>query len=259
MWPQWAAANKPYPGRRVAVAVPLAQTLRSMKRPWLAWLLPALLLTGGVVLLARQFPQALSDQSDRIGLTAGLLWAILLFGTVVVQHRSRGGEALGAAAFWLLAAALLVLGYAYRYEAQDMGRALLAELVPSMGQRGSEAEMVFRADRNGHFSVQGEVEGVPVRFLVDTGASDVVLTMADAKRLGLDPSQLRFTLPYRTANGVIRAAAARLKAVTIGDITIENVEASVNPSPMQQSLLGMSFLARLSGYEITRNTLTMRQ
>lgn len=225
----------------------------------LALLLPALLLTGGVVLLVRQFPDALGDQGDRISLTVGVLWAVLLFATVIVQYRNRAGAALGAAAFWLLAAAALVLSYAYRFEVQDMGRALLAELVPSMGQRGAEAEMVFRADRNGHFAVQGEVEGVSVRFLVDTGASDVVLTMADAQRLGIDPSQLRFTLPYRTANGVIRAAAVRLKAVTIGDITIENVEASVNPSPMQQSLLGMSFLSRLSGYEITRNTLTMRQ
>jgi aspartyl protease family protein len=231
-----------------------------VNRTWLSFLLPALALGVLVLFLVRQFPDAVADPRDRDSLIVALAWAVLPLSSLFLMVR-RGGvqPVFRAAVIWIAFGAALLLAYSYRFEAQDVGRRLLAELVPSlaMGVRGGEE--TFRADRNGQFAVQADVEGVAVRFLVDTGASDVVLTMRDAERLGLTPATLRFTQPYRTANGVIMGASVRLDSITIGDIVLEDVEASVNPAPMGQSLLGMSFLGRLSGYEITRDTLTLRQ
>lgn len=230
-----------------------------MNRTWLSFLLPALVLGVIVLLLVRQFPDAVADPQARDSLIAAMVWALLPLSALVVMLRRRPQAVFSAAAIWIGIGAALLLGYTFRYEAETLGRRMLAELIPSLPMRAGGGDAVVRADRSGHFALQAEVEGVVVRFLVDTGASDVVLTMRDAERIGLDPATLRFTQPYRTANGVVMGASVRLESITIGDIVLEDVEASVNPAPMAQSLLGMSFLGRLSGYEITRDTLTLRQ
>jgi len=105
--------------------------------------------------------------------------------------------------------------------------------------------------------VEALVDGEPVRFLVDTGASDVVLSPADARRIGFDPAQMSFTRTYNTANGLVQGAPVRLGAVEVGPIRIEDVRASVNGADMRRSLLGMSFLSRLGGYEVSEDALTL--
>lgn len=112
------------------------------------------------------------------------------------------------------------------------------------------AEMVIPAGRNGHFMITAEVEGVEIHFLVDTGASQVILTDEDAERLGHDPEFLEFSDRFETANGTIRGAPLLLADLRIGDLQIENVRASVIRAPMSVSLLGMSFLNRLESYEV---------
>jgi len=85
----------------------------------------------------------------------------------------------------------------------------------------------------------------------------VVLSPADARRLGFDPDTLDFSKVYRTANGTVYGAPVRLRSLTIGSIRIDNVRASVNGAEMSRSLLGMSFLERLSGYEVTAGSLIL--
>ena len=122
-----------------------------------------------------------------------------------------------------------------------------------------DAAISFRANAQGHFVVEADVDGTALRFLVDTGASDVSLSPADAERLGFDLAGLDYTRRYRTANGMIRGAPVRLARVAIGPIVLDDVRASVNEAAMKHSLLGMSFLERLSGYEVARETLTLRR
>ena len=147
--------------------------------------------------------------------------------------------------------------YAYRFDLQSIGERLLSELVPGLGVV-EDGEVSFRASAGGHFVVEAEVDGVTLRLLVDTGASDVVLSPADAGRLGFALESLSFTKRYRTANGVVFGAPVRLNRVRIGPISVSDVAASVNGAPMARSLLGMSFLDRLSGYEVRNGTLVLR-
>ena len=135
---------------------------------------------------------------------------------------------------------------------------LAAELLPHQGLV-SDAAISFRANAQGHFVVEADVDGTALRFLVDTGASDVSLSPADAERLGFDLAELDYTRRYRTANGMIRGAPVRLSRVAIGPIVLDDVRASVNEAPMKHSLLGMSFLERLSGYEVASETLTLKR
>jgi aspartyl protease family protein len=119
---------------------------------------------------------------------------------------------------------------------------------------------VLRAAADGHFYANATVDGVPVRFLVDTGASSIALSAEDARRLGFDPERLHYFLPVTTANGTALAARVTLGDVRLGSIAFANVAAAVmSPGALDRSLLGMSFLDRLAGFEIAGDRLILRR
>ena len=113
--------------------------------------------------------------------------------------------------------------------------------------------------RDGHYYLDLKVNGVPVRFAVDTGASQIVLTRKDARRVGLDPKNLDYINEAHTANGIVKSAPVRLKSVTLGPVHDQNVRATVNAGQMQDSLLGMSYLSRFATLSIKRGVLELRR
>ncbi len=133
-----------------------------------------------------------------------------------------------------------------------------ASIVPASDDFGGGRTLRIRADRSGHFLLDADVDGTTVRFLVDTGASDVVLTPEDGERLGLRLRDRDFTLSYRTAGGIVRAAPIELRAIRIGALTVRNVPAAINSQSIGVSLLGISFLKRLDGYAVERDSLILR-
>ena len=118
-----------------------------------------------------------------------------------------------------------------------------------MAVETAPGEVVLRAGADRHFYADVTVDGVPVRFIVDTGASSIALSAADARRIGIDPARLDYFLPVTTANGTALAARVTLDEVRLGSIAFENVTAAVMPpGTLDRSLLGMSFLGRLSAF-----------
>lgn len=111
---------------------------------------------------------------------------------------------------------------------------------------------------DGHYWADGDVDGEPVHFLVDTGATAVALTPDDAERLGIDLSHLRYGSSVVTAGGRTRAAPVRLAWVTVAGARLENVDALVIEKGLDASLLGMSYLGRLSSFQATRQALFLR-
>ena len=128
---------------------------------------------------------------------------------------------------------------------------------PAPSTTASARTMAIPADRSGHFVVNGEVDGVSVRFLVDTGASDVVLSAEDAGRIGLRLRDRDYTAHYQTANGVAAFAPVTLREVSVGHASIRDVAAAVSSAPIGTSLLGMSFLRRLDGYAVEGDRLIL--
>jgi aspartyl protease family protein len=120
----------------------------------------------------------------------------------------------------------------------------------------SNRTLVYSADRRGHFSLTATVNGAPTRFVVDTGASLVALTLDDARAAGIGRSELVFNQLTQTANGRVRFAPVMLREVRIGQLSIENVPAAVIEN-LDQSLLGMSFLKRLKSFEMREGALTI--
>lgn len=112
---------------------------------------------------------------------------------------------------------------------------------------------------DGHFWAQAQVNGRPLRVLVDTGASQVALTRADARRLGVDVAALDYDKPVMTADGRMQAARVRLAHVSVGTAEVRDVDALVVKRGLNASLLGMSYLGRLSGFSADREGLTLRR
>lgn len=121
---------------------------------------------------------------------------------------------------------------------------------------GQTAAVSKAAD--GHYWAEGVANGARVRFLVDTGASAVALTLADAKRLGLAPERLDYGYEVSTAGGKARAARVMLDSVSVAGARVADVEAFVIEKGLETSLLGMSYLGRLSRFEATPRALILR-
>lgn len=136
------------------------------------------------------------------------------------------------------------------------------ETTPSDAGQAPNSLKSVRIRRNveGQFIARGVVNGTQVSFLIDTGASAIVLRQSEAERAGIDTSALAFTVPLKTANGETNAAAVRLRSLTVGSIRIEGLEALVAaPGSLNENLLGMTFLRRLRSYELTGDFITLRE
>jgi aspartyl protease family protein len=127
-------------------------------------------------------------------------------------------------------------------------------------QSGFNREVTLKADPRGHFVFDGEINDRPVTFMADTGASVVFLTYEDAERLGLSPRSLDFSASAATANGTSRVAPVTLDRVSVDDITVRDVPAAVaEKGALATNLLGMSFLGRLSSFQMKGHELVLVQ
>ena len=124
----------------------------------------------------------------------------------------------------------------------------------------SGRSMMLEADRLGHFQAQARIEGRNVDFVVDTGASLVVLRESDAARVGIRPRPSDYTATAITANGKIKAARATIDRIELGGITVYDVPAMVLPDEaLAKNLLGVSFLSRLKRYEYANGRIVLEQ
>jgi aspartyl protease family protein len=127
------------------------------------------------------------------------------------------------------------------------------------GQRAqAAASPAVAKGPDGHYWATAEINGRQMRLLVDTGASVVTLTAADAARLGIEPTRLAFDRKVRTGGGETRGASVMLTRVSVGRARIDKVPAVVIRDGLTTSLLGMSYLGRLSRFEATKTALILR-
>lgn len=181
---------------------------------------------------------------------------------IVMSRRFRMREMLRNILIWTAGFGVLLGLYAFQPEFSALKNRVFAVLMPGsvvpLGE--SEGQRRFMATRatDGHFYLDGEIDGEAANFIVDTGASVVAMDAAMARSLGVDMSRLQFTNQVMTANGIAKAAPIRLDTVTIGGITRRNVAAAVTEgSGLGAVLLGMSFLGTLTSYDFRGDRLVM--
>lgn len=219
------------------------------------------LLVGAVIVLltlSRYFPGSARSDFDRVYLVRNLAILAIVSAGVVFAPRVKFSEVMRNVAIWSAVAAVLVIGYTYRAEIDAIGIRIRAELVPSYPWAIAPHTLSVTRSEDGSFYVMGSVNGVPVRFLVDTGASDIVLSPADARRAGIEVSRLAFSHRFETAHGVGYGAITDAASLAVGPIALQGVKVSVNQSEMSMSLLGLTFLNRLDSFEIRGDRLLLR-
>lgn len=187
-------------------------------------------------------------------LQLGHLAYLALLGAVVVyalvQHRQGLNRTLQQAALW----GLIFLGAIAAY---GMWGDIRQIVTPQQAVFTDEGRVVVPRSRDGHYHLMLEVNGTPVEFVVDTGATGVVLSQRDADRVGLDAANLVYLGRAMTANGEVRTAPVRLDSMALGGIVDRNIPAWVNEGVLDTSLLGMTYLQRWTRIEIARDELIL--
>ena len=164
------------------------------------------------------------------------------------------------------AAVSIIGGYVARFADKAVNDAPQAAAVQTVSQARdpeptrSGHSMMLDSDRQGHFRVDARVDGRRLDFMVDTGASLVILRESDAAYLGIRPMPVDYRATVSTANGKVKAAPAKLSRIEIGDITVFDVPALVLPDEaLSQNLLGVSFLSKLKRYEYANGRMVLEQ
>ena len=179
-----------------------------------------------------------------------ILLGIMVVGWFVVSNRESMNKTLQMAAIW----GLIFLGVV---AAVGLWDDIQQTVRPTQTAFTDEGRIEVPRSPDGHYYMTLDINDVPVKFVVDTGASDMVLTLKDAERVGLNRADLQFFGRAMTANGEVRIAPVRLDKVSVGGLSDMRVSASVNEGEMTQSLLGMSYLQRWDRIEIVGDELIL--
>ena len=186
--------------------------------------------------------------------TARLFYLVLLGGALILwfvaQNRASAGKITQQAVVW----ALIFVGV---IAAVGLWGDIRNTVTPGRATIAEDNRIILPRAMNGHYYLTAQVNGTPVDFVVDTGATGIVLTQKDAEAAGIDTSALAYVGRAFTANGEVRTAPVILQSIRIGPIRDERIRATVNQGEMDRSLLGMEYLQRFSSVEITGGKLVL--
>ncbi len=186
--------------------------------------------------------------------TPRLVYLVLLGAAVAgyffAENRQNLSKTVQQAMVWAIIFIGVIAGY-------GLWQDVKGTVNPGQLVYGEQGRIEVPRQRDGHYYITADVNGAEIEFVVDTGATDLVLTRADARKAGIPDSALVFAQTASTANGEVRTAGIRLGEVAIGDITDQNVRAMVTEGQLDISLMGMGYLERFAKIEISGNRLIL--
>lgn len=178
-----------------------------------------------------------------------VLLGLAVGGYFIAQGRANLGKTAQQAAIWGVIFVGVIAGVGLWSDIRD-------DVAPRQMMVDSGVIEVPRGP-DGHYHLVLSVNGKSVPFVVDTGASGIVLSQEDAARIGIDPADLVYAGSATTANGVVRTARANVAELQLGEIVDRDVTVYVNGGPMDGSLLGMDYLQRFRRIEIENGRLVL--
>lgn len=188
------------------------------------------------------------DDIARLAYLALLLTAV--GGYFVAESRANLGQNLRHALIWVLIFVGVLAGVSLWSDIRD-------DISPQQSVIQDTGQIVLPRAFDGHFYATLRMNGQPIDFIVETGASNIVLTKEDAARIGVEMNALRFYGRAMSANGEVRTAPARIAKVELLGVQDFGVEVWVNEGEMPRSLLGNDYLQRFEKIEISRNQLVL--
>lgn len=224
------------------------------------WILAAFAAAIGValiVLLVQLASRAIVDRERQMDFVYLVILLAAMSGGFLLRLRRAPGTTLGQIGLWVVIFAGLMTLYSFRGDFAAIGDRFRETVSPLAGRAESGGGISFPADADGHYRLQATIDGIETLFLVDTGATGIVLSPAAAKALGYDLETLPFGGMMRSANGLVRVAPIRIAELRIGSIAMRDLPAAVNSAPMPVSLLGMEFLSRLKSWRAEQGRLIL--
>ncbi|PIE14743.1 MAG: TIGR02281 family clan AA aspartic protease [Rhodobacterales bacterium] len=188
--------------------------------------------------------------------TARLIYLILLGAMLVswfvVQNRQSLGKTAQHATLWGLIFVAVIAAAGLWSDIRD-------DVLQSQSYSDDQSRIEVPRRLDGHYHLTLEIDGTEIEFVIDTGATDVVLNKTDASAIGIDVDNLFFNEIAHTANGEVKTARVRLKNVRLGPIFDPQLRASVNDGELSTSLLGMAYLQRFSKIEISNGKMVLHR
>ncbi len=188
--------------------------------------------------------------------TGRFVYLLLLGGVLVLWFFIENRDSLSTKIKQLSAWALIFLGV---IAAIGLWGDIRQTVQPRQAVFADQGRIELPLAPDGHYYLTLDLNGEPTRFVVDTGASAVVLTQRDAERAGIDAGTLAFYSQAMTANGSVKTAPVTLDRVALGPFVDRNMPAFVNAGEMDTSLLGMTYLQRFHRIEISGGQLVLER
>lgn len=220
-----------------------------------------ILASGLLLLLAYKLLPLIEGALNGVNTTMilqALFFIILLYFLIKLGVSRTSPTNHTAILLWLIIFVTLIIAYAFRFELDSFKHKVLAVLIPSYSWNDEQGQLVIARSRDGHFYVDAKTQSNDtIKFLIDTGASDIALTKDAAVALGIDLAKLNYTKRYNTANGVAYSAPVKIKQLTIGNKAFYNLSANVTSGGLDISLLGMSLIDDFKNFKITNDMLIL--
>jgi aspartyl protease family protein len=192
------------------------------------------------------------DSAELPRLAYLVLLGLAVAGWFIAENRASLGRTMRMALAWGLIFLGVVAGF-------GLWNDVRTEVMPRQSVMADGARIEVPRAFDGHYYLTLRLDGTPVDFVVDTGATDIVLSREDAGRIGIDPDGLTYSGVAMTANGQVRTARARVGEIAIGAISDRDVAVSVTDGEMPGSLLGMAYLQRFDRIEIADGRLLLER
>ena len=213
------------------------------------------LLGALIAFLNHQFPGALSSDGRNYHLIYLTVLLLVIGGGAALTNRRRWKQNLKYATWWVVIFLVIMVGHTYKDVLLDSK--LASELIPGSTTIQGDGSITLNARADGHFYINARINGKKTRFLIDTGASDIMLTQKAADRIGLVIADGATKRIYSTASGTSSGLEVNIKQMHIGNMTLQNATAYVNQGNSSTNLLGQSFMNRLSSYSVENGRMTL--
>ena len=187
-------------------------------------------------------------------LIQGLIILVVFGGAAVLWSKSSLKRLTQIIGLWAIIIGVISLVYLYK---TDINARFMSAIDPS-GVSTTDDGLIVHRSKDGHFWLRAYANDIPIRMMVDTGASNIVLSPEDASRIGLNLDNLNFSGVADTANGQVTYARTKIKHMNFGDAQFNDVPVTINGSEMKGSLLGLSILNEFSSIEFRGDMLILR-